>query len=258
MKTTRDYVLAGAAGFVLTAVALVGVATLFVPEESRSPYFWQRVLWAEFLALLWWGGLTGFLFPSSRKSKLGARGFAGISPALFIVISGYVLISFVAMLVHASVGESDFSNRLHMILQICGGAGLGILAVFFMITKAAATEQAVFDESSCAKPLALCDLLAMHESRLASLSSVDQSQSLRKAIKRIREAIKASLHESTACSESADYQSFASDIESFCRTLPNPSQSAESLEAKHLDSILIAANDLHARVRLVASRLIRR
>lgn len=258
MKTTRDYVVVGVAGFVLTAVALAGIAMLLVAAESRSPYFLQRVLWAQFLALLWWGGLTGFLLPSSRKSKLGSQGFAGLSPALFIVISGYVLLSFVAMLIHAAVGESDLSNRLHLIVQICAGAGLGILAVFFMITKAAAAEQSIFDESACTRPLALCDLLAMHESRIASTPSVDQSQALCKAIKRLREAIKASLHESTACSESPDYQSFASGIEAFCRTLPNPSQSAESLEEKHLNSILIAANDLHARIRFVASQLIRR
>ena len=258
MKTNQVYLLAMTVGAAISAASILMVAILVSPEGTRSDYFWARVLWTEFLALLLWGSAASFLLLTTDEGRDSTRHFAGISPAVSVVVTCYVGASFFAMLADAYFGDQDSSSILHLAGQVALAAAFGISVVFLLVASASASSGVAFDEESVLRPAALCAELALIESQLTSRSSGEEVSALSASLKGVREAIKASLHESTACSQSQEYQQFATEIESLCQSLSIMLSSDISLGNEDLDTVQRTTTHLKARVAFVAASLVSR
>jgi hypothetical protein len=157
VKTERDSPRAIAvAGWLISAIAIVGVAITFVPTPERSDYFWYRILWAEFLAGLVWGFTGGFI-TSSLFAKKSPRSQGGILPTLGVVVVIYAVLSLALMLKQAYTHETDFLDRFHLTLQIVLLAVTGILCVFLQLSQTAAAHGLEPLAEGMQSPPELCD-----------------------------------------------------------------------------------------------------
>lgn len=257
MKTNQVYLLAMTVGAAISAAAILMIAILVSPEGTRSDYFWARVLWTEFLALLLWASAAGFLL-TTDEGRDSTRHFAGISPAFSVAVTCYVGASFFAMLADAYLGDQESSSILHLAGQVALAAAFGISVVFLLVASASASSGVAFDEESVLRPTALCAELALIESQLTSRSLGEDVSALSASLKGVREAIKASLHESTACSQSQEYQQFSTEIESLCQSFSVMLSSDVPLGKADLDTAQRTTTDLKARVAFVAASLVSR
>ena len=111
------------AGWAISALAILGVSTLLVTPEHRSPYFWHRILWAQFLAALVWAFVGSFV-SNALLGRKAPRAEGGILPAFGFVVTAYAALSATLMLSHAFLPGNDFLNRFHLAGQIVSTAAV--------------------------------------------------------------------------------------------------------------------------------------
>lgn len=117
-------------GFAATFITIVLVPLIITEAASRSPYFWQRIAWTEFLAALVWvyiGGFFSLVIPKNRS----IRGLGAVLPALGIAIFFYVVLSFVLMMIAAYLPHF---RSLNVASQVYRTAGLVIIIVFLFFS----------------------------------------------------------------------------------------------------------------------------
>lgn len=210
------------AGWFIAALAIVLVAPLLVPEDSRSDYFWYRVVWAEMLNLLFWGSASFYILVSATQKDAVTR-LGAIAPTISVVTAAYAIMSFSVMTVHALLSSGDIASRIHWILQILLFAVAALSVVFLSISRAASTSGLAFDRTRATTPKELHDLLVAQESFLTS----PESRGLRSGIKQLRELLAYSLCESSSLAELPAYQELSSEIRSLCMSLTNLSDGGE-------------------------------
>ena len=201
------------AGWLITALAALLVATILIPEESRSAYFWHRVCWTQFLIFLFWGS-TGLYLLASGKTRDHVTRFGGIAPTISMVAGIYAMLSFSVMAIHAFVPMTDTGNRIHLILQIAFFAGAALCVVFLSMARAGAAAGLDFDKTKAMSPGELHDLLALHESSLPQGN--EGANGLKAATKQLRETMLHSLNESAALAQSSQYQSLSGEVQELC------------------------------------------
>ena len=167
----------------------------------------------------------------------------GIAPTISIVTAIYVLLSFVAMIIHAFVSETDAWNRIHFVVQIMFFTGATLCVVFLSMARAGAIAGLDFDKSKAMSPRELHDLLALHESSVITDGSV--ADGLKINIKKLREVLLYSFNESSSLAQSQDYQVFSGEVQDFCYSVKQGGASAE--DAEHYNSLKEKAKNLIAK-----------
>ena len=122
-------------GYAATAIAVAVIPVVLIQQDERSPYFWHRIAWTEFLTLVVWAYFSGFIWsvlPGGRKRA----GTGGLLPATGLVIGIYAILSFVLMVL------SDWPNRFHWAGQIALLVLVVFLFVFFEYARAGAVAGA--------------------------------------------------------------------------------------------------------------------
>ena len=216
MRQGKAFQYAILGGWLITAVSTLLVATILVPEESRSAYFWHRVCWTQFLVFLFWSS-TGLYLLASGKSRDHVTRFGGIAPTISVVAGIYAILSFTVMTIHAFVPVTDTGNRIHLIVQIVFFAGAALCVVFLSMARAGAAAGIEFDKTKAMSPRELHDLLALHESLLPRDNK--GASGLKAATKQLRETLLYSFNESAALAQSQQYQSLSSEVQEFCVTI---------------------------------------
>jgi succinate dehydrogenase hydrophobic anchor subunit len=218
MKSERSILFSLAAGFVLTAVVIVGAALLLIPQETRSQLFWPRVLWTVCLSGLIWGA-GGSYFTIAARKRAQHREVGGIAPSFLVVVVLYAILSFAAMLFHATIPAGETSSRIHMLLQMSLAGVAAIILVFLNLarTHAGLGVQTVFE--GVESPSQLSDILAAEESRLATLPENETWTKCLQALKSLRETLKYSLPQTTVVADNPIYGRLAGGIKATCRTL---------------------------------------
>ena len=201
------------AGWLITALAALLVATILIPEESRSAYFWHRVCWTQFLVFLFWGS-TGLYLLASGKTRDHVTRFGGIAPTISMVAGIYAILSFGIMMIHAFVPVTDTGNRIHLIVQVVFFAGAALCVVFLSMARAGAAAGLDFDKTIAMSPRELHDLLALHESSLPQGN--EGASALKAATKQLRETLLHSLNESAALAQNPQYQSLSGEVQELC------------------------------------------
>lgn len=201
------------AGWLITALAALFVATILIPEESRSAYFWHRVCWTQFLIFLFWGSMGLYLLASGRIRDHVTR-FAGIALTISMVAGIYAMLSFAAMMIHTFVPVTDAGNRIHLIVQVVFFAGAALCVVFLSIARAGAAAGLDFDRTKAMSPRELHDLLAVHESSLPHDN--EGANGLKAATKQLGETLLHSFSESGGLAQSPLYQSLSGEVQELC------------------------------------------
>lgn len=240
------------AGWLVTAIAILSIAPLIIPEESRSSYFWLRVIWSEVLCFLFWGGASSYFFIAAKQNDSTTR-FGGITPTISIITTAYAALSFLAMVSHAYLANGDTSNRWHLIIQILLFAGTALTLVFLSISRAGATAGLSFDHSKAETPKTLHDLLAAHESALPNTSTTNRT---RIALKSLRETIKYSFNESSQLSELQGYQTLCNDVKALCQSIEDLSGATEA-DASKITTIGDTATSLLNKSKLISANQVR-
>ena len=215
MGKRRALASSAAVGWIITALAVLLIAPLAVPEADRTEYFWYRVAWTEVLCLLCWGSLCIYLAAPSSPSDSRSR-FGGIVPSVCAITGGYALLSFAAMLVHAFTSSTDTSDRAHSIVQVVLLASAGVCVALLSITRAAATSGLALGGTGLPSPQQLHDRLAMLESAIRETRRGREARELAHEIKSLREAIQYSLSECSSLSQSTDYSDLCSQLQGLC------------------------------------------
>lgn len=239
------------AGWIITALAIFLIASLIIPQESRSSYFWLRVIWTEMLGLLFWGSSAFCIFVSAVQKDSVSR-FGGIAPTISIVTAIYAIISFSVMVGHSFVSESDGDSQWHLIIQIFVFSVAALLVVFLSISRAAATSGLGFDKTKASTPKDLHDLIAACESSLHGSATHE----LRAVIKQLRESLY-SLNESSTLAELPYYQNLCREIEFLCNSIAEPMDSGCN-EFERLTSLRNSAYALIAKIKLISAKQVRR
>lgn len=247
MKDKLSGSFASLAGWFATAAAVAIVPTLLVSEKDRSPDFWYRVAWAEFLALVVWGYFSGFiwfLFHGGRKRA----GIGGILPATGLVIGVYAVLSFVLMIL------SDWPNRFHWAGQVVLLVVVVLLFVFFEYARLSAVTGTEPTPEGLRSPAELCALIRLQENNLWSsatpLPLAGENRQLYDSLKTLREAIQYSLQNVGRIGGSQDYRAFVADTERLCTELQTAQ--AHSTDASHYRTNV---EDLHRRMESISASL---
>ena len=99
MKKENTIIFAGAAGFLLAAIAVLASGLTIVPTEERTQAFWYRLVWTEVLVLLIYLPAFSF-FKAADSDQAHGRSTIGVLPGAKIVLIAYALISFFLMMVN--------------------------------------------------------------------------------------------------------------------------------------------------------------
>lgn len=220
-------------GYLVTAAAVIALPVVLVSQQGRSDYFWHRIIWTEFLALIAWGYFGGFLlFTMPGGSK--TRGLGGILPASGVTIGLYVAISFVLV-----VAFPNLSSKFHVTAQIALLVCLVVVSVFLQFARAGAVAGAEPIPQGLRSPQHLSGILKAHQDRIFStLSGQNASGDVRKlhdTLKSLRETIEYSLPHVGSIGASPDYRDFVAQTERLCADLENlRPDSAEPATTKKL------------------------
>ena len=235
---------ASLAGWVATAAAVAIIPVLLITERDRSPYFWYRVLWAEFLTLVVWIYFSGFIWsvlPGGRKRA----GTGGLLPVSGFVIGIYTLLSFILMIL------CDWPSRFHWAGQVVLLVLIVLLFVSFEYARAGAVAGTEPLPAGLRTPAELCAMIRLQEEKLwssaASPPLAGEGRGLHDSLKTLREAIGNSLQHVGRIGSSQDYGVFVADTERLCSEL----QVAEtnSAETKRWRA---TAEDLRRRVDFIS------
>jgi hypothetical protein len=218
MKSEHSITLSVVAGFVLSALVIVAMATVIVPSGVRTDLFWPRVLWTIFLAGLVWGASASYFTLSARR-KAKHRESGGIAPSLMVVTIIYAVLSFAAMLLHAALPPNETVSRTHLLIQLGLAGASAIVLVFLNLARSHAGLGVQTTFEGIASPADLCDLLSAEESRLATQSEHENWTRCMTALKSLRETLRYSLPQTTILADNSLYRRLVHGIETTCQTL---------------------------------------
>jgi hypothetical protein len=241
-------------GYVATAAAILLVPVLFVPEAKRSEFFWQRILWTEFLVLLVWAYLAGFLnvfIPNGRKDS----GLAGVLPAAGLGVFAYALLSFALLMVYR-----DLSAATHIGFQLILFVALVLLFVSLNLARVSAVSGTQPVPAGIKPPQELSALLRVGEEKVwASVSRqglTGEPRRLHDALKRLREKLQYSIQHVGSVGESKEYSELAAAVVSLNSELQAlPPEFSDQETARRLAN---KAEDLCRKTELIGQMLVRR
>lgn len=256
MNTHSKQKIVAAAGWAISALAILGVSTILVTPEHRSQYFWYRVLWAQFVAALVWAFYGGFI-SNSLLGRKAPRAEGGILPSFGIAVVAYAGLSLALMLAHAFLPENDFLNRFHLTGQILLMAGVGTLCVFFNFARAGAVHGTEPIPEGIRSPNELSALLKAEESRLTQGDTRDDFEPLASVLKSLRERIQYSLPHVGEIGTRSDYKLFSAAVEKACQKVATNSRQPVTAE-NHTAALQQELSDLALKVDMIAEGLKRR
>jgi len=200
--------------WLVTAVGICLIATLGVPEDARSPWFWHRVFWAEILAFLVWA--TAYLFVGASSGR-DRHGWFALLPAAKISILLYAGTSFAAMMIHSLMEPTPFGDRVHILFQII--MAVAVLVTVMLLGVAAGSASTDRDEGVTVSFASECALLQRQELRLRQFPMNRVWNDLRASLKALRETIETALPTSFPTSSLPQAIRLRDDVTRTCEQL---------------------------------------
>src|SRR4030042_6163560 len=136
-------------GYLSFAIVFFLVPIILISPDSRSDYFWIKILWAEFLLLLMWMTIGGFLFTVVVEKY---PRIAGVLPSLSIVIGIYSLLSISVMILSSFLPDTNFYWKFHLIFQLIISAIAISITCFLSITPITAGTGSMSIDNSISPP----------------------------------------------------------------------------------------------------------
>lgn len=224
MRTNRNVAIIG---FITTVIAVFIVSLLIVPPTDRSPHFWARIAWTDFLALLVWSHLSGLILWTAESKNLPR--LAGVFRAYGFVAIAYAAVSFVLLIGFAWLDKTNSPNRIHMAIQVVLLAltvilsALMYLPAYFAGKGTAQESRGTVPSSSSRRPFELVSQLRSEEVKFAppgnSVATTEGDRRMHQAIKALREKITYSLDGISRVKFDPEYGALVTRIESVCYSL---------------------------------------
>ncbi len=214
MKALRIALVTGAAAHLAATFA---VAMLLVPEPSRSPEFWPRVLWAGFLVLLVWAALSGFF-----EVALGSRdrfGLGGVLPALVLIVVVFAASSLLMLVLTSWLPASELGRRVHWATQIVRLAMLVVMAAGLVASVVGAHAGGAAMPAGIATPVHLAQRLR----RAADELDLDGRSEVGREARRLGERIEFALPHAGRIGEAQGYHVLGDDVASLLGELAGQS-----------------------------------
>ncbi len=243
--------IAALGGFLATSVAVIALPLILIAVENRSPYFWHRIAWAEFLAIIVWASMGGYL------SAITRRGVGGALPATGIILYSFVALSFLFMIAHAWIpanDSSDMLDRVHVAVQVLGLV-VTILIVLGMYFVTASAGAAIAQPSGFVSPPRLASLLSNAREMLDRNNAA--TKPLMTALTALEEKISYSLQETGSITQSSEYEAFARDVAALCGEVKGAAGSG-TIDGSLFQRLAATAGTLKGQVGLIADSLKRR
>jgi hypothetical protein len=233
-------------GYLVSAAVVIMIPVLLIPADQRSPYFWYKVGWVEFLTLLVWAYFGGFLravVPPIKKTA----GLGGVLPITGGVILAYAFLSLLLVVL------CDWPSRGHWACQII----LLAVAVLLIVSLTFARSGAVAGTDPIPPGVhALQDLsamLRMQEERLRAAAADGPLRSLSDSLKSLRETLEYSLPHVGRIGTLSEYREFAQQVEQYCSELQGIG--ADAADAQKADRLRDGALQLKRQAEYIASML---
>lgn len=227
--------LATVLGFAVTSIAILALALTWVDSAERSEYFWQRVIWTEFLAGLVWAYIGGFFSLLVRKNR-SVKGLGAILPGLGVAIFFYAGSSFLFMMVAVFWPGGSWE----LVSQIYKAAGLIIVIIFLYFSWAAGVAETEPIPAGVLTPNELAVLLRRGENALQIKHSycveadlMGRIDTLRLALKALREKLEYAIPHAGRIGGDACYVTLSGEIEKLskeCLELTGANLNAEKLQ----------------------------
>ena len=211
MKKANTIIFAGAAGFLLAAIAVLASGLTIVPTEERTQAFWYRLVWTEVLVLLIYLPAFSF-FKAADSDQAHGRSTIGVLPGAKIVLIAYALISFFLMMVNVFHHGEYLPNNIHLAAQIIITFVMGTIFTLMSVsyTTAATGLEKTFTTGLSSKEL--CDQLKGLESHLKAMNSGADFLALIQSLKKLRETIQYSIPDVGRIGKSTAYQQYVDDV----------------------------------------------
>ena len=242
----RTLGIATVAGYLITAAIIVAVAVTAITPVKRSESFWYNVALTEFLALVVWaylGGVFQLLLPATKEP----RGLAGVLPITGLIVFGYVIFSFLLMLLSEQLGQSHWTAQFVLLM----GFALWFAPLNLARFGAVAGTEPIPPQIRAPQDLAA--MLRIHEDMLWTPLPAAATRRLSEAIKALREKIQHSLPNVGRIGQTQEYQNFARQIEALCTDLQ--ALPADSSDQALFVRLQAAATQLAAQTQYIASTL---
>ena len=236
-------------GWLITAVVIFIISLLVVPIDNRNNYFIYKIIWTEILNLIFWSSVIIYIQRVS-KEKETSDPMGGVVPAIPIITSIYVFISIVLMVIDSYIRCKNFTDRTHLLLQIILFVLMFLLIIFLIISQAFANSHHKLNTKKIKSPKELYNILDAKESLLENR----QFYELKNDLKRLKEIIYYSIHDSDSLIEFIDYQELVYGIDNICYSLNNINDKNSS----ELKSLQEEVKKLIVRAEYVSKRQIRR
>ena len=225
MRPTRTVALIG---FLVTSLTILIVPLVLVHAADRSAYFWWRIAWTNFLALLTWSYLGGMLSVSAAIKSMPR--IAGVAPAYDLVVLPYAGLSFALMVCFAWLDPTDGANRIHMAIQVVLLAATIIASALLYLPAYFAAAGTSHDPNrdqqvrrSVPLPFELGSQLRCEEERFAtpgiSGTLSDADRHLCQTLKGLREKLMYSLDGVAGVEDSPEYREMATRVVTVCSSL---------------------------------------
>lgn len=242
--------LVAAAGWAVIALAIIGVSLLLISPEHRSPFFWERILWAQFLAAL-------VLFSNAFLISKAPPSVGGILPAFRLVVTAYAFLSLAWMLFNAFLPNADFISRFHLAGQIVLMAVAIAVCILLNISRVAAAHGTEpIPEGTC-PPNELASLLKAEEFRIQQGSKAKEYGQLVAVLKSLREQIQYSLPHVGEIGRREEYRQFSEAVRNACQKV-DASIREPALVENRIANLRQEFSDLAMKVESIAESLKRR
>jgi hypothetical protein len=243
-------------GFAVTSIAIVLVPLILTDQTSRSAYFWQRIAWTEFLAILIWAYLGGFFSLVIPKNR-SIRGLGAILPALGIAIFFYSISSFVLMMISAYFPQL---HSLYVASQVYKTAGLVIIIVLLFLSRVSGMVDTESIPEGVHSPKDLTISLQSQENVLSAQYNYpllsdqkDKVNVLRNSLKSLREKIQYSIPHAGRIGSDNAYVAFSNEVIQLCEDCSK--LNVQAIDVERLHSVIQNISDLNGRVQSIAQNL---
>jgi len=256
IKSVMGIITATIIGFIVTSITIISIPLILTKPTMRSPFFWQRIAWTEFLAALVWayiGGFFSLVIPKNRS----IRGLGAVLPALGIIIFIYTASSFILMMIAAYFPQ--FSS-LNMASQVYRAAGLVIIVVFLFFSWITGIADSQPIPQGIHTPKELTIYLQQEENALLSRRNlidsseiVDKINALQISLKTLREKIQYSIPYAGRIGANNGYIDFSNAVNKLCEDCSN--LDTQLLDGAEVQSLIQRASALSSEVQNIAQEL---
>jgi hypothetical protein len=120
-------------GLVATIAAVAAIPLVVIPTQHRSENYCLKITWAEFLSVVVWLGLYGFLSTPLQPER-ARMGRGGIAPAFALGAIVYAAVSFALLVAQSALTSNEFVGRVLLAAQILLTAACVVVGLLIRVT----------------------------------------------------------------------------------------------------------------------------